>query len=496
MKARQRLLLFTVFFLSLLPFCSRAEEAPITEEAFFNLAMGEGKNYSESEEKKLLQGLEQGYSVNARGGSRTVFMQIVRRASTPDLVRAALKSKPDLNARDYAGKTPFLIAISEKPLETAELLWPSPFPRDARDSKGETPVTMAMRNPDPRVLPRILKESVDARAKDASGISPLLRIARGDLKADPSVPALLKARGADFNETDPETGWTTLQTLFLKGKDIRFGNEEKQNVLRFLRLGASPDAQNKLGDTAFHALLRQPKGNFCPPFRMLMAAKPNIEIKDRQGATVLNALARTARDDSGRRDLAWELLAAGADINAPDNDGITPLMAAAESASKDVTYALLLAGADARAVSKEGLNVLFYGISGHLNMDAFRELIRSGADVNHRHAPTGMTPLLAGLLDGSTPDYAWYLIEGGAEVNAADIEGRTPLMAAALRQDYGRLFDKLLEAGADISAKDKQGKKALDYLALNPKFADPGEKTQKNLAGIREKLSPSRPQAQ
>ena len=90
MKARQRLLLFTVFFLSLLPFCSRAEEAPITEEAFFNLAMGEGKNYSESEEKKLLQGLEQGYSVNARGGSRTVFMQIVRRASTPDLVRAAL----------------------------------------------------------------------------------------------------------------------------------------------------------------------------------------------------------------------------------------------------------------------------------------------------------------------------------------------------------------------------------------------------------------------
>ena len=138
MKARQRLLLFTVFFLSLLPFCSRAEEAPITEEAFFNLAMGEGKNYSESEEKKLLQGLEQGYSVNARGGSRTVFMQIVRRASTPALVRAALKSKPDLNARDYAGKTPFLIAISEKPLETAELLWPSPFPRDAPAASAGT----------------------------------------------------------------------------------------------------------------------------------------------------------------------------------------------------------------------------------------------------------------------------------------------------------------------------------------------------------------------
>ena len=227
----------------------------------------------------------------------------------------------------------------------------------------------------------------------------------------------------------------------------------------------------------------------------MLGTHPNLEMKDAGGATVLNALAGTVRDDGDRWDLIWHLLAAGADIHTTDNEGMTPLMTAADNGSKNVTYALLLAGADTKAVSKEGLNVLFYGISGRLNTGRFKDLIKFGADVNLCHPPTGMTPLLASLLDGSSPDYAWYLIEGGADVNAVDNEGRTPLMAAALRQDYGRLFDKLIQAGADIDARDKHGKKAIDYLDLNPKMADQDERNQKNLAEIRAKLTKNPDQA-
>ncbi len=473
-----------------------ADDKVISEAAFFDLAMRDGQNYSEDAEKKLIQGFEQGYSGNTQVGHRTVFMQIVHKAATPDLIKAALKNKPNLNIKDYAGRTPFMIAVAEKPLEIVELLWPSPFIGDLKDINGESLVTMALNNPDERVLPRILKEKVHAGVKDSRGISPVMSIARGEVKVSAETLALLKERGADFNEIDPETGWTTLQTLFMRGKDIRFGDEEKQKVLRFLKLGASPETRNKTGDTAFHALLRQPSGDFRWPFFMMLGTHPDLEIKDSNGATVLNALAGTVRDDGARWDLIWQILAAGADIDAPDNEGMTPLMAAADNAASGVTYALLLAGADTKAVSKEGLNVLYYGISGHLNTGRFRDLISFGADVDQRHSPTGMTPLLAALLDGSTSDYAWYLIEGGADVNTADNEGRTPLMAAALRQDYGRLFDKLIETGADVEAKDKNGKKAVDYLDMNPKTADPDERNQQNLADIRAKLTKKSDQAE
>ncbi len=468
------------------------EKPPIQPEDFFALCMRDGKNYSEADEKKILEGLKLGYSVNSNAGQRTLFMQLVHRASTPALIQEALKAKPNLNARDYRGRTPFMIALAEKPLEIVELLWPSPFSGEIRDASG-TPLTLlALFNPDQRVLPRLLRENVPAAAKGKDGYSALMRIARREAKVHPEVLPLLKKRGADFNEVDPQTGLTTLQTIFIKDKGLRLGNDEKRLMLFFLTLGASPDTKNSRGDTAFHAMLHQRDGGVGELARFLLAVKPDLELKDKSGATLLHALAGTQRDGGTRAALCWELLAAGAKIDEPDGDGLTPLMAAAESASNDVVYVLAQAGADAKKISKEGLNALFYGIAGRMSPGTFRDcLINRGADVNLQHKPTGMTPLIAGLLDGSTADYAWYLIEGGADVNLSDNEGRTPLMAAALRQDYDRLFDKLLKAGADKTVKSNAGKTAFDCLLENPRLAD--QKKKELLDKLRAKLDPAAP---
>lgn len=50
------------------------------------------------------------------------------------------------------------------------------------------------------------------------------------------------------------------------------------------------------------------------------------------------------------------LLAAGADVNAADGDGITPLMAAAMSGSLTLARTLLAAGADTRACNIWGMS--------------------------------------------------------------------------------------------------------------------------------------------
>ena len=54
------------------------------------------------------------------------------------------------------------------------------------------------------------------------------------------------------------------------------------------------------------------------------------------------------------------LIAAGADVNAKDNDGKTALMFAATNNSSDVAWLLLAAGADANAKDNDGSTALMF----------------------------------------------------------------------------------------------------------------------------------------
>jgi ankyrin repeat protein len=74
------------------------------------------------------------------------------------------------------------------------------------------------------------------------------------------------------------------------------------------------------------------------------------------------------------------LLAAGADPNAVDFEGATPLMYAAEVGTMELLRALLAAGADVNAQDAEGRTALMYA-SDHCYTDSVRLLVETGADV-------------------------------------------------------------------------------------------------------------------
>jgi ankyrin repeat protein len=59
-----------------------------------------------------------------------------------------------------------------------------------------------------------------------------------------------------------------------------------------------------------------------------------------------------------------------------------------------------------------------------------------------------------------------FLLARGADVNAADDEGRTPLMGAAAAGDAA-LLKALLDKGADIDAVDKSGRTAWNHAVRN-----------------------------
>ena len=83
------------------------------------------------------------------------------------------------------------------------------------------------------------------------------------------------------------------------------------------------------------------------------------------------------------------LLAAGADVNAKDKDGTTPLMLAKTA---EQTKLLIDAGADVNAMRNDGKTALRFAV-GWNNIEQTKLLIAAGADVNAKDSE-GKTALM------------------------------------------------------------------------------------------------------
>ena len=163
------------------------------------------------------------------------------------------------------------------------------------------------------------------------------------------------------------------------------------------------------------------------------------------------------------------LLAKGAEVNAKNSVGQTPLHIAAYNASisggahKDIVELLLANGADINARDQEGQTPLHCTFSR-----AVAELLLAkGAHINAKDNK-GTTPLHH--LAWDTPEALEFLLNNGANINARNDEGQTPLhrVAEGGRTDTAKL---LLARGADINAKDDKGMTALN-LARNEKMVE------------------------
>ena len=145
-------------------------------------------------------------------------------------------------------------------------------------------------------------------------------------------------------------------------------------------------------------------------------------------------------------------------------DGELPeLHRAARRGDSDRVQELIRAGADVNARDEQRhLPPLIYAIKdGH--EEVVRELLDAGAEVNV-HGPSGWTPLL-GASDEGHETIARWLLERGADPNAADGDGDTPLFKA-VAEDHPEVVRLLIEYGADVHQIDAHGGTLLD-LARN-----------------------------
>jgi len=206
----------------------------------------------------------------------------------------------------------------------------------------------------------------------------------------------------------------------------------------------------------------------------------DVNAKDNDGRTPLHYAAKYAT-----KEVVELLIPNGADVNAKDNYGATPLdwaiddeiadlirnhggktgeestalIDAAADGNIEVVKQLLAAGANVNAKNKWGGTPLHWAARGG-HKEIVELLIAKGANVNAKNDEDG-TPLHLAADRGHT-EVVELLITKGADVNAKDDEGETPLDQAGT--SWPETADLLR----------KHGGKTGEELALMPRLVQHG----------------------
>ena len=186
--------------------------------------------------------------------------------------------------------------------------------------------------------------------------------------------------------------------------------------------------------------------------RLLLQAGADANAPDDGGRSPLHHGARNANPM-----VVSHLLDAGADLNTRDNDGYTVLhWAAAQSGNNRVIKVLLDRGADPLAESNDGRTPLHSALRYRADEGVVSAMLEAGADLH-------LTALQIAVLREGAMSVQQLLTEG-ADPNEADRYGWGPLHFAVPLAGL-QVVSRLLTAGADPDARTVGGVTALHLAA-------------------------------
>jgi ankyrin repeat protein len=199
-----------------------------------------------------------------------------------------------------------------------------------------------------------------------------------------------------------------------------------------------------LADAASHAPLADAAEKLeRSRVRTLLAARADVNAAQADGMTALHWAAY--QDDV---DLAKMLVRAGANVKAANRYGVTPLSLACTNGNAAMVEMLLKAGADPNAPLPGGETPLMTA-SRTGSLAVVKTLIAHRASVDSKDERRGQTALMWAAAEGNA-DVVQALIDADADIRARVPSGFTPFLFA-VREGRLDVVRVLLTAGADAN---------------------------------------------
>ncbi|HTW64376.1 MAG TPA: ankyrin repeat domain-containing protein [Bryobacteraceae bacterium] len=380
------------------------------------------------------------------------------------------------------------------------------------EADGTTALAWAVREDDRDMVDRLIKAGAHVKTANRYGVTPLyLACVNGNA---PMIEKLLSA-GADANSTTSE-GETALMTaarsgnaeaakvLIEHGADVNAKEQwREQTPLMWAVAECHPEVAQELIAHGADVNAQQVTWHW----ERQVTKEPREKWMPLGGLTPLHFAAR-----QGCLAGAQVLVKAGAQMNATNPNGFSPLLLAIINAHYDVAAYLIDQGADPNITDETGRTPLYAAVDMHTlpesnlpwpngvnnkftSLDVIQDLLAHGANVNaqlKKQQPyrskvdrgadtmlgTGTTPLMRAAKVGDT-EVMQLLLAKGADPKLTTRFGITTVMAAAglgtkEEDTTGRrktedeaiaAIKLLLAAGVDVNAADRQGQTALHGAA-------------------------------
>lgn len=357
-------------------------------------------------------------------------------ASVP-MVKLLLDAGANPNRARTSGETPLMTAGRTGSVEVLKLLLASGGnPNAASTRSRQTALMHAISERHSAAVRTLVEAGADVGARSAGGFTPLLFAAR---HGDTASAALLLDRGAGVNDAAPD-GSTPLMIAIASGRE--------DTALLFLERGADPH-DVRLGYAPLHAAVAR---NALRVAKALLAsgADPNARLMKAPGTVF------------GRPD------GAGTEVRPPNASspeaprltvaakptelmvGATPFWLAARLVNGPMMKVLLEGKADPAITLPNGTTALMVAsgltqVQGPLarrgdvsqyytnwnepdSLDAVRFLVEVGADVNAANASGQAALHGAAYMGGDT--IVQFLVQRGAKLDVPDAQGQTPYRLA------------------------------------------------------------------
>lgn len=231
-----------------------------------------------------------------------------------------------------------------------------------------------------------------------------------------------------------------------------YSKEQRQEMQRIRSMvSASPGSVNSPDPQGYTPLHFAVLNNYVPLLDWLKDHGADPNSRGQSGDRPLHVA--IIADHSSDGTLILRLLRMGADVNAANDYGDTPLHRAAYLGLTDKVRLLLKNKADVSRRAMRGETSLLYAARPEGYPETVLALLEGGADVNAADH-FGIAPLHGAAMIGDV-EVARVLIEKGrADVNLQTFSGYTPLHVAAI-SGKAAFVQFLLDKGANRELKDK-----------------------------------------